>query len=163
MLMYNVQRCCPAPTVQLGLGEVYATTTSTNHPPAAAIPPSSQHPPRPVPSVQLDLGEVYAGLPAGRELYRLRSMVCYYGAHYQAFVLVPELKRWLLFDDARVANIGTWADVRRKVSKAVASHSAALLEHPKCSAWVRGPAWCRPASCFASQHTLGCFVSRLRT
>jgi hypothetical protein len=64
--------------------------------------------------LQVDLRELFEGLPAGRHVYRLRSMVCYYGAHYQAFVLVPDLGRWLMFDDTRVSNVGGWADVRRK-------------------------------------------------
>ncbi len=63
---------------------------------------------------QVDLGEVYHAHEAGQDVYRLRSMVCYYGAHYQAFVLLPELHRWLMLDDTRVSNIGTWADVQRK-------------------------------------------------
>ena len=41
-------------------------------------------------------------------------MVCYYGQHYQALVLVPEAGGWLTFDDTRVSLVGTWADVRRK-------------------------------------------------
>ena len=64
--------------------------------------------------LQVDLGEIYRAVEPGQLLYRLRSLVCYYGAHYQAFVLLPELGRWLMFDDTRVSNIGTWADVRRK-------------------------------------------------
>ncbi len=63
---------------------------------------------------QVDLGDVYLGHDPGQDVYRLRSMVCYYGAHYQAFVLVPDLGRWLMFDDTRVSNIGTLSDVKRK-------------------------------------------------
>ena len=64
--------------------------------------------------VQVDVGDVYCGRRPGQDVYRLRSMVCYYGAHYFAFVLVPDLGRWLIFDDTRVSNIGGWGDVRRK-------------------------------------------------
>ena len=62
----------------------------------------------------MDLGEAYCAHEAGQDVYRLRSLVCYYGAHYQAFVLVPDLGRWLMFDDTRVSNVGSWADVCRK-------------------------------------------------
>ena len=64
-------------------------------------------PPHPVP-------QLYPGFPSGSPPYALRSMVCYYGQHYQALVLVPEAGGWLMFDDARVTRVGTWDDVRRK-------------------------------------------------
>ncbi len=64
--------------------------------------------------VQVDMAAMYRGAQPGQHVYRLRSMVCYYGAHYQAFVLVPDLGRWLMFDDTRISNIGTWGDVKRK-------------------------------------------------
>lgn len=62
----------------------------------------------------MDVGELYRGVPPGLHRYALRSMVCYYGAHYQALVLVPDAGGWLMFDDARVTRVGSWADVRRK-------------------------------------------------
>lgn len=82
--------------------------------------------------MQLDLGEVYRGLPPGPHLYRLRSLVCYYGEHYFAFVLLPPPPQpqqhpqqqhqhqqqeggvWAMFDDTRVARVGAWSDVCRK-------------------------------------------------
>ncbi len=63
---------------------------------------------------QVDLGHVYHALDTGLHVYRLRSLVGYYGAHYYAFVVLPELGRWVMFDDTRVSNVGGWADVRRK-------------------------------------------------
>ncbi|KAL4433799.1 hypothetical protein ABPG75_000240 [Micractinium tetrahymenae] len=63
---------------------------------------------------EVDLGEVYQGAKPGAHRYRLRSMVCYYGQHYQALVLVPEAGGWLMFDDTRVARVGGWEAVRRK-------------------------------------------------
>ncbi|KAL4433796.1 hypothetical protein ABPG75_000237 [Micractinium tetrahymenae] len=63
---------------------------------------------------EVDLGEVYQGAEPGAHRYRLRSMVCYYGQHYQALVLVPEAGGWLMFDDTRVARVGGWEAVRRK-------------------------------------------------
>ena len=62
----------------------------------------------------MDLGEGYQGVDRGVHRYALRSMVCYYGQHYQALVLVPEAGGWLMFDDTRVTRVGSWADVRRK-------------------------------------------------
>ena len=58
--------------------------------------------------------QVYPDSRAGARRYTLRSMVCYYGQHYQALVLVPEAGGWLMFDDTRVSRVGSWADVRRK-------------------------------------------------
>ena len=72
-----------------------------------APPPPTLHAP------QVDLGQLYRGVPPGT-LYRLRSMVCYYGRHYSAVVLLPELGRWVMFDDATASSIGGWADVRRR-------------------------------------------------
>ena len=60
------------------------------------------------------LPQLYPDSPAGNPRYALRSMVCYYGQHYQALVLVPEAGGWLMFDDARVSRVGGWAEVRRK-------------------------------------------------
>ena len=57
---------------------------------------------------------MYGGVPAGTHRYALRSMVCYYGQHYQALVLVPGAGGWLLFDDTRVVRVGSWDSVRRK-------------------------------------------------
>jgi len=77
--------------------------------PCPTVPPTL----RPSPG-QVDLGEVYQGVDRGVHRYALRSMVCYYGQHYQALVLVPEAGGWLMFDDTRVTRVGSWADVRRK-------------------------------------------------
>ncbi|GAB4821090.1 hypothetical protein N2152v2_008136 [Parachlorella kessleri] len=63
---------------------------------------------------RVDLHAVYRGVNPGQHVYRLRSLVCYYGAHYFAFVLLPELGAWVMFDDTRVSRVGAWADVRRK-------------------------------------------------
>ncbi len=64
--------------------------------------------------MQVDLATVYPGLQLGQHVYRLRSLVCYYGAHYFAFVLLPELQAWVMIDDTRVSRVGSWGDVRRK-------------------------------------------------
>ena len=59
-------------------------------------------------------GAVYQGLEESSAVYRLSSMVCYYGAHYQALLLLPDTKRWTLVDDASVSDVGSWAAVRHK-------------------------------------------------
>lgn len=62
----------------------------------------------------MDLAEFYEGVHPGAVIYRLRSMVCYYGAHYSAFVWADDLAAWLMFDDAHVSRVGSWTDVQRK-------------------------------------------------
>ncbi|KAK9808880.1 hypothetical protein WJX72_005660 [[Myrmecia] bisecta] len=62
----------------------------------------------------VDLSTVYAGLPPTAYLYRLHSMVCYYGAHYHAFVQSSKSGQWLMFDDATINVVGSWKDVVSK-------------------------------------------------
>lgn len=78
--------------------------------------------------MQLDLADLYLGpdqaeLQPGRCTYRLRSMVCAGGGAgaaggaalpHCAFVLLPEVKRWVLYEPGRVSNVGRWDDVRRR-------------------------------------------------
>ena len=61
-------------------------------------------------------GAVFDGLKRGEHRFRPLSMVCYYGAHYQAFVLLPDAGGWALFDDASVSLVGdgSWPAVREK-------------------------------------------------
>ena len=40
--------------------------------------------------------------------------MAYYGEHYAAFVLRPELGQWHYFDDANVRAVGSWADVKQQ-------------------------------------------------
>ncbi|PSC67694.1 Inactive ubiquitin carboxyl-terminal hydrolase 54 isoform A [Micractinium conductrix] len=63
---------------------------------------------------QVNLGEFYQGEGLGQRRYALRAMVCYYGAHYLAFVWAKDLGAWLVCDDATASRVGTWVDVRRK-------------------------------------------------
>ena len=58
----------------------------------------------------LDLADVYLGIAHGRFLYHIRSVVCYYGQHYIAFVLMSD-SLWYMFDDAHILCIRLWADV----------------------------------------------------
>ena len=64
--------------------------------------------PRPPP--QLDLRAVYAGEGAPAR-YRLRSLACFHGHHYSAFVLPEGGEGWVLLDDAQVRAVGDWAQV----------------------------------------------------
>jgi len=41
-----------------------------------------------------------------------RSVICYFGHHYQAFVLSEELQQWLLFDDHVIKLVGDWQQVK---------------------------------------------------
>lgn len=58
----------------------------------------------------LDLGKVYDGVLTGPHIYRLRSMVCYYGQHYMAYVFMHGA-RWYLFDDSNIIPVGSWQNV----------------------------------------------------
>jgi len=60
------------------------------------------------------MADIYQAGDPGVLVYGLRSMVCYYGSHYFAFVLSPQLGQWLIFDDASVQGVGTWTDVVAK-------------------------------------------------
>lgn len=60
---------------------------------------------------------MYGGLEDSDAVYRLRSMVCYYGAHYQAFVRRPDSAAWQLFDDASVSDVDSWHHVRSKCER----------------------------------------------
>lgn len=54
-----------------------------------------------------------------------RCLVAYSGHHYQAYALVEELGRWLLFDDAAIRMVGGWADVA--ASMRACRHQPSLL------------------------------------
>ena len=64
---------------------------------------------------ELDLADLYAELqPSGHETqYHISSMVCYYGQHYMAFVLMPN-GTWHILDDAKVSLVGLWPDIVEK-------------------------------------------------
>jgi len=57
---------------------------------------------------ELNLAAVYPGI--SDHTYRLNSIVCYYGKHYFCFVLVAPDK-WLLCDDTKVSEVGSWENV----------------------------------------------------
>eukprot|EP00775_Hariotina_reticulata_P013475 gene13475-13601_t len=60
----------------------------------------------------VELSQVFGG-PAAGAPYHLRSVVCYFGHHYQTFVLSEELQQWLLFDDNVIQVVGDWHQVKQ--------------------------------------------------
>ena len=61
----------------------------------------------------LDIADMYENLHPGGNVYRLGSIVCYYGQHYMAFVLMAD-RIWHVFDDTRITAVGLWPDVIKK-------------------------------------------------
>jgi ubiquitin C-terminal hydrolase len=76
----------------------------------------------------VDLHSFYHGPIPGQHVYRLRSLVCYYGAHYFAFVLLPDRCEWVAIDDARVSPVGSWQDVRAKCERGRVQPSMLFFE-----------------------------------
>lgn len=63
----------------------------------------------------VDINRLYAGgVVTSNTTYQLSSAVAYYGQHYMAFVKNSKAGKWLLFDDAKVSEVGTWQDVIKK-------------------------------------------------
>ena len=77
----------------------------------------------------LDLSQVFLGVEPQQFLYRLHSMVCYYGQHYQAFVHMPS-GSWFMFDDANIAEIGDWSSVITKCGAGRVQASILFFERP---------------------------------
>ena len=53
---------------------------------------------------------MYVRSEHGAFVYQVCSMVCYYGQHYIAYVLLSD-SLWYMFDDVNTLCIGLWADV----------------------------------------------------
>ena len=77
---------------------------------------------------ELDLGDVYLHVPRARHIYHIRSMVCYYGQHYLAFVLMPD-NVWVMFDDALMQRVGDWMAVVNKCALGRTQASVLFFEH----------------------------------
>ena len=84
----------------------------------------------------MDLGAIYAGL--GEQQYRLKSMVCFYGAHYQAFVW--SANRWFTFDDSAVSAVGNWRTVTSKCRLGHIQPAVLLFERVAPKRAAGGPA-----------------------
>ena len=60
----------------------------------------------------VDLSQIYGGMNVPR-VYRLCTMVCFYGGgHYTTMVIKDG--QWYSFDDSRVIKVGHWHDVIKK-------------------------------------------------
>lgn len=67
-------------------------------------------------SDRVDLSSVFKGVsPNSNARYTLRSIICYFGHHYQAYAFSEELEQWLLFDDTNIQLVGDWQDVKSMV------------------------------------------------
>ena len=96
----------------------------------------------------LDLGGVYDGLCKHRQMYNLRSLVCYYGQHLHVFhsrqqneihVMLPTVayqaaqvvdgSSWFIFDDTSMLLVGNWADVVKKCVRGRIQASILSFEH----------------------------------
>lgn len=65
---------------------------------------------------QIDLSNLFRGVsPQSNARYVLKSIICYFGHHYQAYAFSEELEQWLLFDDTNIQLIGDWQDVKHMV------------------------------------------------
>ena len=65
---------------------------------------------------KVDLGSIFKGvLPHSNARYTLKSIICYFGHHYQAYAFSEELEQWLLFDDTNIQLVGDWQDVKALV------------------------------------------------
>lgn len=66
-------------------------------------------------SSQVQLSKVFSVQGGASAVYELRSIVCYFGHHYLAYVFSEELSLWLMVDDEEVVLAGRWADVCRAI------------------------------------------------
>ncbi len=65
---------------------------------------------------RVDLSNLFRGVsPQSNARYVLKSIICYFGHHYQAYAFSEELEQWLLFDDINIQLIGDWQDVKHMV------------------------------------------------
>ena len=64
----------------------------------------------------VDLSSIFKGVaPQSNARYVLRSVICYFGHHYQAYAFSEELEQWLLFDDTNIQLVGDWQDVKSMI------------------------------------------------
>ncbi|CAH2064956.1 unnamed protein product [Thlaspi arvense] len=61
-------------------------------------------------NTEIDISIMYRGVDP-KCIYRLVSVVCYYGQHYHCFAYSHEHDRWIMYDDKTVKVIGSWSDV----------------------------------------------------
>ncbi|CAH2064958.1 unnamed protein product [Thlaspi arvense] len=61
-------------------------------------------------NTEIDISIMYRGVDP-KCIYRLVSVVCYYGQHYHCFAYSHEHDQWIMYDDKTVKVIGSWSDV----------------------------------------------------
>lgn len=67
-------------------------------------------------SDSVNLSHLFKGVSASSNArYVLKSIICYFGHHYQVYALSEELEQWLLFDDTDIQLIGDWQDVKARI------------------------------------------------
>ena len=64
---------------------------------------------------RVDLCSIFKGVSPQSARYTLKSIICYFGHHYQAYAFSEELEQWLLFDDTNIQLVGDWQDVKSMV------------------------------------------------
>lgn len=65
---------------------------------------------------RVDLSNLFKGVSLqSNARYTLKSIICYFGHHYQAYAFSEELEQWLLFDDTNIQLVGDWQDVKSMV------------------------------------------------
>ena len=81
-------------------------------------------------SDHVDLSSIFKGVsPQSNAQYTLKSVICYFGHHYQAYAFSEELEQWLLFDDTNIQLIGDWQDVKSMVRRSRLQPSVLFYEH----------------------------------
>lgn len=64
----------------------------------------------------VNLGSLFKGISSSvKARYKLKSIICYFGHHYQVYAVSEELEQWLLFDDTNIQLIGDWQDVKAMI------------------------------------------------
>ena len=77
----------------------------------------------------VDLSSIFKGVSAhSNARYVLKSIICYFGHHYQAYAFSEELEQWLLFDDTNIQLVGDWQDVKSMVRSSQLQPSVLFYE-----------------------------------
>lgn len=77
---------------------------------------------------ELNLSDLYFGLQGMPSTYRLRSVVCYRGMHYHAFVRQGDSARWIDVSDSTFSPAGSWADCKAKCASGRSQPSLLFYE-----------------------------------
>ena len=82
--------------------------------------------------LELDLDELFVNVAARRSnVFRLVGIMVYYGMHYFTFFFHSGVKKWLLYDDACVKEVGTtWDSVKKMLVKGKYQPLVLLYSNP---------------------------------